>query len=935
MEESQDKPAPAPGIDLGDLDALNNLDTARMALRWALERLHSLEKDKTEAADRSKQDLKALARTEEEVRALKQSVALRQREIQEREAYYAKMEELLSLRLSGKLDVESLVREQAETARLQEFLAKKEVELEKAYAAKRDNLELEYSRLISEKKHETQAQARAAEEALSQQRLTLENQHSARLAAVRESEARLKTREHELAERQAHFDQFYAAQRTQLDSDLRRHRQEVEDEVKFRVSGAEEFLKTKHAAAEEAWAREKALYESDLQEKRAELSHKLPYILELEKRLSEAEKMVSEAKPTLELEKEARRRQEGRLREIEAELHARLGEREAAETALRGRFEAELRQARQLWERERERLVSEFAQRDKERGSLNEETFKTLETELSMERRRHEEVLNSNRRSWETERQSLAAALRAREEEADALREKLAQGQIESSRESRTQQAAAEARLRDLSAEKCRQIAEMESRHQSQLAEMEVAHRQKEQALVEAARERPVSVLDAQWRLSVESALAAKYQSERKSLEAQYRSRLEELEAESRRQESRLNDESQRRLNESADRVEKLDSALAEKEKALAEIKQDVRLWKEKFDVQLAASLELERRLDETAEKSMRDQEASARMKERLGNLEEEHKKLDLLYREVNATHEEKVSREVAARDSIINECRRELEESKTQAKNNREALAALRDSWAKEKKELIENVDALQRGMGRTLEEREAFWKSQYQGSLAEFDSAYWAKDEEARAREEAARLERQAEAKKYVEALEERIVKERAALEEKYSSDLKEARDSWLKEKRALIENMAALQEGLGKTLEDKEAFWENQYKGLLSQFDEAYWSKEEEVGRRETVLRLELDKALRSRSESAGRIKELEVRVEEAEERLRQASVIGPPLTQDAGRDESLLEREANLREAEATLQAAQRELQDQAEAFAEIVRQYKDKAEGGDS
>ena len=57
------------------------------------------------------------------------------------ELYYAKMEEFVSLRLEGKLDLASLMKREADTAMFQQTLERKQVEVESGYARKHEELE--------------------------------------------------------------------------------------------------------------------------------------------------------------------------------------------------------------------------------------------------------------------------------------------------------------------------------------------------------------------------------------------------------------------------------------------------------------------------------------------------------------------------------------------------------------------------------------------------------------------------------------------------------------------------------------------------------------------------------------------------------------------------------------------------------------------------
>ncbi|MCX5788163.1 MAG: hypothetical protein NTX64_06605, partial [Elusimicrobia bacterium] len=111
-----------PKIDLGEVDKLDNIETARMALRWALERLHTLETAKAEASERLGNEAKWRAQAEEEARHLKSSLALKIAQAEDRERYYKRVEEFLSLRLAGKVDIAALAQREAEVTQLRQDL---------------------------------------------------------------------------------------------------------------------------------------------------------------------------------------------------------------------------------------------------------------------------------------------------------------------------------------------------------------------------------------------------------------------------------------------------------------------------------------------------------------------------------------------------------------------------------------------------------------------------------------------------------------------------------------------------------------------------------------------------------------------------------------------------------------------------------------------
>src|SRR5690348_12618633 len=113
-----EEPKPQKPIDLSEVDSLSNIDTARMALRWALERIHAVEKLKEDVARKLDETSIALRETREEFKTLQNAMGAALKEANQRESYYAKVEELLSQKLAGKLDIAALVKHEADVKQL-------------------------------------------------------------------------------------------------------------------------------------------------------------------------------------------------------------------------------------------------------------------------------------------------------------------------------------------------------------------------------------------------------------------------------------------------------------------------------------------------------------------------------------------------------------------------------------------------------------------------------------------------------------------------------------------------------------------------------------------------------------------------------------------------------------------------------------------------
>src|SRR5579883_1214051 len=157
-----------------DTDSIQNLDTARMALRWALERLQKLDRDKAELTEKAALEERAKKKALDEYASLQKTLALRANESDQRELYYAKLEEFLSLKLEGKVDAASLAKRELEVEQLRSLLDHKQGQLEKEYELKRANLDADYRRLREETATQLREQQKRLEQAQESRRTQLE-----------------------------------------------------------------------------------------------------------------------------------------------------------------------------------------------------------------------------------------------------------------------------------------------------------------------------------------------------------------------------------------------------------------------------------------------------------------------------------------------------------------------------------------------------------------------------------------------------------------------------------------------------------------------------------------------------------------------------------------------------------------------------------------
>ena len=127
----------------GELDSIDSLDTAKMTLRWALERLRSLEARNAELQKKYEESRAALlARSNMKERGEAYAV--------ERDSYYAKVEALLSEFCAGTLDLKKLIVREADLDARERGVRARQDELEKEYASRLEVLERDFKKLQAE-----------------------------------------------------------------------------------------------------------------------------------------------------------------------------------------------------------------------------------------------------------------------------------------------------------------------------------------------------------------------------------------------------------------------------------------------------------------------------------------------------------------------------------------------------------------------------------------------------------------------------------------------------------------------------------------------------------------------------------------------------------------------------------------------------------------
>jgi chromosome segregation ATPase len=287
MGNKEQDPALEPA--LKDVESIQSLDTARMALRWALERMRALERRVDEVERDSKQAADSAAKAAAELDAARDLLNRRATEAAERERYYAKVEEYLNLKLEGGLDPAALAQRETRLEAREAELQRREVETEAKVADARRRAEAELRRLTAEAAASADARVEATRSSYEDRMAARDREMSERLIALHEKESQLNALERSLAERRQRFEEFHAAQRAALDREAKSINDTSADQAEFLERRVEQALALRASALERAAQNDKASLLEELATWRAKAREHLPELLESQRRAAHAE----------------------------------------------------------------------------------------------------------------------------------------------------------------------------------------------------------------------------------------------------------------------------------------------------------------------------------------------------------------------------------------------------------------------------------------------------------------------------------------------------------------------------------------------------------------------------------------------------------------------------------------------------------------------
>ena len=357
----------------GELEQLVNdvtsLDTARMTLRWALERLQNIEKEKADLKKNLTLAEETAKRLQLKESSLRDAYESRNKTIEEKEDFYTKLEATMALLGEGKLDVQQLLKKEAKLDSLRRSLEteyqEKFEELDRSQRAIMErwnarllDVESQYAGRLSEaqKKYDS---LRAELDAEHQGRLTAlqasfkakEKEFNERLALlegnVRSSEERVETRRREL-------EAEYLSKKRETEENYRKLRSMLENGLEEKIRAADSDHAAQVSSLEASWQAERSRLVEEQRVREEQFIAAQDRIKEIENNLaaqqekhhSELLKIISEKEGAFraqlaELEKE-KAAKENSVRELSAALEKRAAGWESEKAALRNSYEARL-----------------------------------------------------------------------------------------------------------------------------------------------------------------------------------------------------------------------------------------------------------------------------------------------------------------------------------------------------------------------------------------------------------------------------------------------------------------------------------------------------------------------------------------------------------------------------------------------------------------
>lgn len=454
------------------LENIGNLDTARMTLRWALERIRGLERAHAEVQELLQKSFEGRQKAEGDLASYQKSIEDRFKKLQEKERFVTDMQRILNDLFKGEVDVAEFVkRRQAldeERANLESRVRRR---LEEAEMGQKREVE-ENSKRLTEMESVYSSSLAEAQRRFHAELERIELEQSAALKAERVRYDQFRSETHAETARMAEqyqrrlliLEHEYAGKRREMTEDLDRLKGRLAEEAQ----AADAARQTEVARAGERWAAERSAIDERLAER--------------EKTLAALETALKEAETAYFTRDEARRATHA------AELEAVRGQASAGASS-------EIQAAAKKFDADRTKLLDEqsaIARADAARlsdalrqlESLSHqreiENRKDAESDLEALRRHFEDALQHERledrkeiEAHAQELQTLRARLRLQQEELAQVLEAQERLRLESIKAAEAKLGAKhEADLKMLHADRDASAIRMAREHEEALSEM-------------------------------------------------------------------------------------------------------------------------------------------------------------------------------------------------------------------------------------------------------------------------------------------------------------------------------------------------------------------------------------------------------------------------------------------------------------------------------
>jgi hypothetical protein len=417
----------------GELEQLVNdvtsLDTARMTLRWALERLNTIEKEKADLKKSLTLAEEASKKLQLKDAALQNAYSSRSKTLEEKEDFYTKLEATMSLLGEGKLDIQQLLKKEAKLDSLRKSL-------ENEYQEKFDDLDRNQRAVIERwnarlLEVEGQYAGRLAEsqKKYDSLRAELESEYQGRMTAL---QASFKTREAELTSRIGQLEggvrvteEKLEARRAELEKEHLQKRREADENYRKLRSMLETGFEEKLRAMDSDHEAQVRSLEASWQTERARLLEEQRV---REEQFAEAQARLNKVENELASQQERHHTELLKvITEKEAAFRTQLAELErekARNEAMVKELVSRLEQKTSDWETERTRLEAEFGRRLAGMEEAIRARAGDLEREYAAKREELENVLAVSREEFEKEfKARLAMERQALEDEKSRLAE--------------------------------------------------------------------------------------------------------------------------------------------------------------------------------------------------------------------------------------------------------------------------------------------------------------------------------------------------------------------------------------------------------------------------------------------------------------------------------------------------------------------------------